>query len=171
MPSGSLKGLAQWGQANGPLIQAAGTIAGGISENRLAHAQADQMVTNAGQAKAVGQRNAINTRLNTQLTLSRQTALAAASGAGVMDPTMVSIQALTGARGEYAALTDLYNGDSQAQDLLTRAAYTRASGRNAQTAAMLGASKTLAGGAVTLLDRYGGAKPSWFDDNPLDDGG
>lgn len=157
-----MKGLAQIGQGVGPLISAYGTIAGGQERVSEANAQADQLGRNALAAKAVGQRNALNTRLNTKLVLSRQTALAAASGAGATDPTVQTIEGQTGARGEYAALTDLYNGNSQAQDMMVRAAYTKAAGAAAASQTDFSAAKTLAGGATTLLDRYGGQLPDWF---------
>lgn len=157
-----MRGLAQIGQGVGPLISAYGTIAGGQERVDEANAQSAQLVRNAGAAQAVGQRTSANTRLNTRLVQSRQTALAAASGAGVTDPTVEGIISETGARGEYSALTDLYNGNSQAQDMMVRAAYTKAAGAAAASQTDFSAAKTLAGGATTLLDRYGGQLPDWF---------
>lgn len=162
MPSSTLRDALKTTQDVAPIVSAGGTIVGGFERQNEANAQGDQLVRNAGAAQAVGQRNALNTDLMTRLALSRGTALAAASGGGVSDPTVANIQATTAARGQYAALTDLYNGDSQAQNDLIRAAYTRKAGSMAMAQTGFDAAKTLAGSAKTLLDRYGGQLPSWM---------
>lgn len=169
MPSATLKDALKTTQDVTPIVSAGGTIAGGISRLDQANAIANRYEVNAGSARAVGQRNALTTDLNTRLTLSRQRAVAAASGAGVMDPTVANIQAETGARGVTAALTDLYNGDSTANDLMLRAAFARKSGSDALGVAGFSAAKTLAAGATTLIDRYGGQLPPWMGGNSSDE--
>lgn len=162
MPSATLRDALKTTQATAPIVSAAGTIVGGFERQGEANAQSNQLIRNAGAAQAVGQRNALNSDLMTRLALSRGTAVAAASGAGVTDPTVENIQATTAARGQYAALTDLYNGNSQAQSDMMRAAYTRQAGNLAMAQTSFDATKTLAGSAKTLLDRYGGQLPSWM---------
>src|ERR1700749_4822390 len=98
-------------------IQAAGTIMGGISENSVAGVEAAQLRQNAGQTIAGSQRQAEIARMNTKLVQSRQTAVAGASGAGAGDVGVQNIEAQTGQRGEYDALTALYNGKSAAQNM------------------------------------------------------
>ncbi len=70
MPSATLRDALKTTQDVTPILSAGGTIAGGIERQNEANAQAAQLERNAGQAKAVGQRNALNTDLMTRLTQS-----------------------------------------------------------------------------------------------------
>jgi len=143
-------------------MQAAGTIfsaysqqQGGKDQQRLANFQADQLDRNAGQSLAASQRNAFQERRQARLVSSRAQALAAASGAGATDPTVLNIQGDIAKQGEYNALTALYNGDVQAQDQRFAAQARRTSGAMEKSAADTQALSTVLSGAASLYDRYG----------------
>jgi hypothetical protein len=143
-------------------MQAAGTVfsaysqhQGGADQRRLTNFQADQLDYNAGQSKAAAQRNAFEERRKARLVSSRAQAVAAASGSGASDPTVLNIMGDITRQGEYNALTALYNGDVQAHDQRFAAQTRRASGAMAQSAADTQALSTVLSGAASLYDRYG----------------
>lgn len=140
----------------GTLVQAAGTIAQGNAANAQAKYEAKQLEQRAGQERAAAQREAIEKRRRSTLIQSRQQALAAASGAGATDPTVVDLIADTEAEGEYQALGQLFLGEERARGAEGQAAARRMEGRLAKRASRFGALSTIASGVGgTLLQKYG----------------
>jgi hypothetical protein len=143
----------------GTLMQASAAKQEGREQQSLANYEAAQADTNAKQERASAQRAAIEQRRKARLVQSRQQAVAAASGAGVSDPTVVDIMGDTEAEGEYRALTELYQGEERARGLEDQAATRRYEGRLLKKAgnrrAIMGTIPTLLDVGETLFSRYG----------------
>lgn len=144
-------------------VSALGSIASGNAARGQANYQARQMEQQAGQERATAQRAAIEQRHKAALAGSRAQALAAASGGGASDPTIVGIQSDIAGQGEYNALSALFNGEERARGMETQAQATRFQGQQARKAGVMGAFTSVANGAGTimgsgnsLLNKYGG---------------
>ena len=144
---------------------------------KLATRQAQQMEQEAGQERAVSQRAAMEERRRGRFVSSEAQAIAAASGAGALDPTIVNILGDIGAEEETRALTALYMGEERARGLEYGAKLTRAGGRGdiyaaqralqaggieasaAKRASYFGAAGTLLEGGSSLFSKYAEAYP------------
>ncbi len=142
---GSILGLLGTG------LSAAGTIYAGNQAQASANAQAKSMEKKGEQEYAIAQRKARESRREKELVLSRQRAIAAASGGGASDPTVESIMGKTEEKGEYNALLDMYNGAQMRADLYREAGITRAEGQSQKTASYIGA-------ASSIYDGFMGAR-------------
>lgn len=124
-------GFAQAASIAGTALSAGGTIYSGIRQNQASKYEAKALKA-AGDAKlAEAQRKAIETRKEKDILLSRQQAVAAASGGGTDNETVTSLMAKTEQRGEYSALMDMYSGTVMRDDLYRDAAVTRQAGKDA----------------------------------------
>jgi hypothetical protein len=148
----------------GALMNAQGTLAAGNTTREAAYADAAGMERQAGQVRAQSQRTAAEDKRQGRLVQSRVQALAAASGAGAQDPTVLDIQGNIEQDSEYRALSDMYAGDTQAQSLEDNARVTRKYGRNIQKASRTAATGTLLETGATLWDKYGPKKKAPADD-------
>jgi len=90
--------------------------------------QAQQSDQAATQARASGQRDAFDVRRQQKLTLGTLRANAAASGGGSDDATIQQLQKDIAGRGEYEALTAMFNGENAARGYEDTAAGQRYSG-------------------------------------------
>lgn len=156
----------------GSLLSAGGSIIGGKAAKRAANAQADDLMSEASQlrtqaadTRATSQRSAIQERRQARLLQSRGQAVAAASGAGADDASVVDQLAGIEGEGEYRALTALYEGDTAAKsmeddaDARTRAAIaTRKAGKANAMASYLSAGGSILSAGSTIYDRFGGKK-------------
>lgn len=108
---------------------------------------------------AAAQREARLREIEGQLIMSRQQALAAASGggAGPEAPTILKIMADTEASANYGAASVLYGGASRQDDYLASATSRRVSGRNNFFGSIASAVGTLAGG----IGRLGETSNQW----------
>ena len=124
----------------GALISAGGTIASGVSANRSAQYEAQQLEMKSAEERAASQREAQQKRREGELVMSRQQALAAASGAGagVDAPTIVKLMTDTAKESEYNAQTVQYGGESRARGLLDSAKARRVSGRSSLMGSVIG---------------------------------
>ncbi len=104
------------------VMKIAGERQSAKNEANLAQFQSDQLRVSAGQAQAAGQRNAIDIERQTQLNASRALAVAASSGGGASDPTVVNLLAQNAADGAHRKAVALYEGDDQARTLNLQAA-------------------------------------------------
>ena len=167
----------------GLALSAAGTIAQGkaqreagqtqqvAAQHRAAVGERDAQAQDiqAGQERAVGQRNLISERKNQARVESTIRTRAAASGAGALDPTIVDILGDVGSEGDFRALSALYEGEDRARALefgagLSRAgaggelfagAAARDAGRRAQRELQLSAGGTLLQGGGSFYSKYG----------------
>lgn len=136
-------------------VSAAGTIMSGNAARGAANFQAAQMTQQAGQERATSQRQAIEARRQSGLANSRVTALAAASGAGATDPTVLDIEGDNAGTGEYNALSALYTGEERARGLEMGAGAKRYEGATERQAAVFKAGGTILSSGTSLLGKYG----------------
>lgn len=115
-------------------------------------------------SQAASQRGAIEANRQSNLAISRAVAVAAGSGAGASDPTITNLVGNLAGRGQYNALTSLYNGDSEAdyyknvEAANTYNAKAQAAGykyRGSTGPAWDQASGTILSGASSFLKKYG----------------
>lgn len=144
--------------AAGTAISAGGSIIGANSEAKELRSQADQLDANAGLERASSQRAAIDERRQARLVASRGLALAAASGGGADDPSVVNALAGIEGEGEYRALTALYNGDQSAAGMEADAAAKRRGAKSVKTAGLIKAAGSILSTGASVYDRYGGGK-------------
>lgn len=130
-------------------IGAAGSVATGIAQKNAADYQAEQQEQAGKEAFAASQRDADQKRREATLVQSRQQALAAASGGGASDPTIVRLMTQTAGQGELNAQTELYKGDQQKRGLFDAANASRMSGNASLFGSFLDGAGTLTKGLYT----------------------
>lgn len=148
----ALGGASGVASAIGTGLSAAGTIYSGIRANQESKIEAKQLKAKGDLEYAAAQEKARETRREKDLILSRQRAVAAASGGGVTNETVEGLMARTEERGERSALLDMYNGAIMRNDLYNDAAAARASGKSALTGSIINAGSTIASGAGDIYD-------------------
>jgi predicted methyltransferase len=174
----------------GPAMQVGGTLlsaygqkqsgsdaaATGLQQQQLANYQAAQLRVNAGEAIASSQRSAQDIQRQTDYVASRALAVAAASGGGASDPTVVDLIARAAGEGAYRRSVALYQGEDKARALNAQASATEYGGQLAaeaggktQAASDIGAASTLAKGGASLFSKYGaGTQPGFTPQSPTD---
>lgn len=148
---------------------AASHIAFGIQARQAAAFQAGQLRQEGMTARATAGRAAYDVDMNTQFVTSRALAVAAASGGGANDPTVVNLIARDAGRGAYLKALALYHGDDQNRMLQMEAEAKEYEGKATErNAMMVGASQTVRGAAnylsgtargQSLFERFGGGMP------------
>lgn len=155
----------------GTAISAMGSINSGrmsklAGERAQARAQfqTQEAEYQAGQVIAESQLAAAEQRRQGELVASRSLAVAAASGAGVSDPTVVNVIANTKGEAVYRANVALYEGAAKARQLRIAGAFDALSGqeaalqgRIAESEGKVAAIGSLAKGAgsATMYAKYG----------------
>lgn len=140
----------------GTVVSAIGTIAAGNAAKANAEFQAAQLDVQAKQEFAAAQREQEQIRRNKNLVLSRQQALAAGSGLGADDPSVVNIAAETAGYGKLQELSALAAGEQRRQAAEYQAAAARATGQAQQTGSLFQAGGTILGGfANAFQQKYG----------------
>lgn len=148
--------------AYGAYQQGQAADAAGKAAQVSADYQAKQMAVNAGQERAAAQRKAFEERRRGTLAQSKAQAVAAASGGGSLDPSIVDIMGDLEGEAQYNSNVALYEGEERARDLETGAsikryegAQARAAGKYEKRASTIKAAGSLLSGGSTLLDKYG----------------
>ena len=138
----------------------------GQRRNVAAQFEAEQMEQVAGQSIAASQRDAAEEKRRADLVASRALALAAASGGGASDPTIVRIIANLKGEGSYRSAVALYRGEEQARRYRMGAkakrfegAMAEDSGLKEQYAHEIAGTAALMGTSSSLFGRYGGGGP------------
>lgn len=126
----------------------------GKSKKKAARFEAAQMEQQAGQAKAVSQRQAQEYGRQGRLQMSRALAIAAASGGGT-GGNVTDIMGDIAGDTNYRKMVALYEGETEAQQLITGAAVRRESGEQAGRAGKMGALGTALAGGTSLYSQYG----------------
>lgn len=103
----------------------------GEQQRVMAEFEAWEAERRAGSSIAISQRQAAEERRQANLVASRALAVAASSGGGVNDPTMIRVIANARGEGAVRAATALYEGQARARQLRTEAAMGRLSGAEA----------------------------------------
>lgn len=137
--------------AIGTAVGAGGTILGANSDARELRSQATQLDAQASNTRGTAQRQAIEEKRQADLAQSRGLALAAASGGGADDPSVVNGLADIAGRGQFGAITAMYNGDEQAAGMEAQAAANRRGAKAAKTAGLLKAAGTVASAVPTII--------------------
>ena len=138
----------------------------GERQKVAAEFNATELERQAGIAIALGQRQALEERRVAEHAASRALAVAAASGGGVSDPTVVKILADHKGMGAYKASLALYEGDERARQFRIAAMSERLGGSGALEEGLanarayniraIGTTVRTAGG---LYAKYGGKGP------------
>jgi hypothetical protein len=128
--------------------------AGEIEQHR-AGVEAARLEEIAGEERATSQRAAQEEVRRGQLEQSRALAVAASSGAGVSDPDVVGHLAQLSAETNYRRMVQLYEGESEAEQLELQAEATRAGGAQARQAAATRATGTAISRGASLYGKYG----------------
>lgn len=142
----------------------------GIQARQAANFEAAQMRQNANTAQAASQRTAFDIDRQTQFITSRALAVAAASGGGASDPTVVRIIARDAGEGAYQKQLALYGGQDRARLNLESADAKVYEGKNTFRNSLEVGAAGYAGAATNLLksqargaslfQRFGGGGPS-----------
>ena len=127
----------------GTALSAAGTVYSGISGYQASKAEAAQLKAKGDNELAKAQREADRRRRETQALLSRANAVAAASGAGATDASVMATKEKIQAEGDTNAMLDMYNGMVNRSDLYREAASRRAEGRSGLFGSILNAGSTV----------------------------
>lgn len=153
------------------LLSAAGSIKAGQDANKAAKFQAKQQETQASQVEGAATRAAGEEERRARILQSNLVARAAASGAGAGDPTVLNLEGDIAAEGRYRALSQIYEGGSQADRIRAGASATRYEGKTAQTAGYIqGASTVFSAVGSGLAGKYGGGGFGGSSPNPLSEG-
>ena len=168
----------------GGWVQGIMAVAGGASDMYGQHeAERDakratifntkQYERNAGQAQAASQRSAEEMRRQGRLLASRAQALA---GGGGMDESVVKTISDITAESEFRALTALYQGDVEAQDLRERAKAKVFEGERTSKSSQYAMAGTMFRTGSSLYSKYGGGgngyttdRSSFRSDDPYKD--
>lgn len=133
----------------------------GLEEQLARQYEAEQLKVDAGQAVAAAQRDAMEQRRQGELLQSRAIALAAASGGGVTDPSVVKLLSSNAGEIAYRSAVAIYRGEDEARSLNAKAAaalYSGAraadEGRDRQKAYMTRAFGDLVKGGSSLYETY-----------------
>ncbi len=124
------------------------SIRAGNEAKRSGDLDARELRKRANARRAAGQREAAEEQRNAELAYSRALAIAAASGGGVSDPTVVKLFADLQAEGDYRVLSRLYIGGDEAQGIDYRAAVAQREGKARRRLGQFGA-------AVSFAEKYG----------------
>ena len=172
-----------WMQGAGSLLQAFGLLQGGeaaaeqgIAARVAAEFNQRQAERQANLAIAIGQHSAEEIYRQDNLMASRALAVAAASGGGASDPTIVRLIAKGRQYGAYKAHVAMYEGEAHARELRIQGILgmasgygTEAAGYGRQAGSYLAAGGAVARGMATaysndlksrnLFEKYGAGGP------------
>ncbi len=143
----------------GTAVSAVGTIAAGQARQRQANFEAAQYEANAKEERAAGQQEGFEIARQKRLALSRNQAVASASGFSSTDASSLDLIGEIESYGSWQEQIANYGGRARANTLEAQAKGTRMSGKAAATAAFIDAGSTILGGASTFFQKYGGGKP------------
>lgn len=133
---------------------AAGTLAVGAARKSAADYQAAQLEQQGKEEKAAAQREAERAKKETNFVLSRQQAVAGASGLGALDETVQDLAGDVATQGAVNEGMILYGGEERAKGRRAQAAASRMEGKAAQTGSYFGA-------VGTLMDGVGSFAKDW----------
>lgn len=140
--------------ASGSFMGAQNSSDYGAAAEAAALATAQQLRQRAGQVQASAQRAAFSVDREASYTASRALAVAAASGGGASDPTVVSLIAKNAGEFAYRRATALYNGEDEARTMNMKADVTEYEGKVKNQVARSEANAKMMQGGATLLKGY-----------------
>lgn len=150
-------------------MSAASHVQFGIQARQAAQFQAAQYQQNANSAAASAQRTAFDVDRQTQFVTSRALAVAAGSGGGASDPTVVNMIARDAGQGAYERASALYGGADRARLDTEQAGAKEFEGKTTEMNSFEVGGAGYVGGATnllrsqargaSLLQRFGGGGP------------
>lgn len=158
----TLTAISTFATVAGTGLSAAGAIQQGRYAEAAAEAEADALEQRADNERATASVAAANKAKEAQRLLSRQQAVAAASGGGATDPTVVDLMARTAGEGKMQEGQLVWEGQEKGRALDYQAVLQRAAGSQAELAGWIKAGSTILSSASTWT-KYAGsgaAKPS-----------
>lgn len=152
-------------------MRAGATIYGGYQQKAAADLSASGLESAGDQAVAASQRRAQEELRRSKLLSSRALAVAAASGAGASDPTVVDIISGIAGEGAYRSELALYEGREAKRAMDAKADAARYQGKQARGASYINAATSF---GKTMFDKYGGGGPDGgltdaWDTSPMRD--
>lgn len=135
--------------AGGQILGGLSHLQYGIQASQAAAFQAAQLFNKANNAAGAGQRAAYNAQLQTDQLASRALAVAAGSGGGASDPTVINTIARIQSEGAYRQAVALYQGQSNADELRLQGQATTYQGKETlANSAQVGAAQIARSGAT-----------------------
>jgi hypothetical protein len=164
--------------AYGSMIATAATVVGtaysaysynqaGKQADAQAKSQAQQLEQQAGQRRAMAQRQSLEDRRQARLASSRVQALA---GGGGGDESILGLTGEIAGEGEYNALTSMYEGSERAAGSEFAATNARAEGAAAKSAYSSKAISSVLQGGSSLYGKYGNGGVGAMDGDGLSQG-
>lgn len=144
--------------AVGTVLSAVGQMRSGQEQANAETYQADLAKQNATQIEATSQRQAIEERRKASFAVSRARAVAAASGGGATDPTVLNVEAGIAGQGEYNALSRLYTGKAEANQQRDARGIYQMQADQARSSGMMNGIGAIIGGlsdAGSMYMKYG----------------
>jgi len=133
----------------GAILSIVGTglsVVSGIQQGKAQAAalnyQAKADIAKGKEERAAAQREALDKQQQTDFLLSRERALAAASGAGLETPSVIDIYTKTAQRGEYQEQALRYGGESRQRGYEDAAALAKAKAKSIESGSILDAFAT-----------------------------
>lgn len=148
--------LSTIGTVAGTAMSALGARNAGIAANQESEYRAQEEQVQAGQALASSQRQQVEDIRQMRLVESRGQAVAAASGAGALDPSVMDIMGDLETQGRYKSAVAGYEGQDSAANLNDKANLDLFSGSQSQSAGNIKAISTVMSGASSLYNKYDG---------------
>jgi hypothetical protein len=139
-------------------LSAVGSIVAGSQQAAMAEAQAAAAERQASEERAASQREAIQRSKEARLVMSRQQAVAAASGGGATDSTVLNLMGDTASQGWFNQASAVYEGESRGRALEDQAAISRWEGKQAKMASFISAGSTVLSGISGLSGTQRGFK-------------
>jgi len=130
----------------------------GEAQQRSAEFEAQQLDTNVGQVQAAAQRAAMEEQRKSMALQSRAIAVAAASGGGALDPTVLALVSGLSKEGQLAADTQIYGGEERARAMRNQAKATRYEGAQRAEAGQIKERTSRVSAVSTILS---GASKDW----------
>ncbi len=140
----------------GDIVKGYGQLRAGKEAKRSGKLESVELEKRASTRRAVGHRDAAEERRNADLAYSRALAVAAASGAGVSDPTVVKLFADLQAEGDYRVLSRLFVAEDEAQGIAYRSKVALREGKARSKLSKYQAASSALGAGESFADAYGG---------------
>lgn len=154
-------------QAIGTIVSAGGQLnagraaaTAGRAQQQALDYQAAALDQQAGQERASSQRRAMDERRRAEIAMSRGQAVAAASGAGALDESVVNTLSDIAGEGEYNALSALFTGEERARGLEGEAGLRRYQGAEAARQGEVAKQAYRTAAIATVLSGFGRAGSS-----------
>lgn len=142
------------------VVGAMGTIAAGKAQVAAARAERAQLAQIAAEKQAVATRESQDKGRETKMLLSRGQAVAAASGGGATDPTVMELAGGIAQYGNVQSRELTRQGQEEARMLNYKGLVGVKMAKAQQKVAMLGAIGQVVGGFTSAFQNYGSGLPS-----------